>query len=83
MQLITEFPKVTNRTKTILHVVFMLHKNNIKSTLVLATVISEHDLIAVSCKTNIKKRYIPCGIRIQNYKNYDKTAFKSNTRKRC
>ncbi|XP_057296255.1 uncharacterized protein LOC130625211 [Hydractinia symbiolongicarpus] len=76
-QLIKQFTRETESSKTIIDVIFTSHQNNVKETIVLPLGISDHDLIGVNRKINVN-RYVPRRIKIGDYKNYNATRFKDD-----
>ncbi|XP_057292275.1 uncharacterized protein LOC130614833 [Hydractinia symbiolongicarpus] len=76
-QLIKQFTRETESSKTIIDVIFTSHQKNVKETIVLPLGISDHDLIGVNRKINVN-RYVPRRIKIRDYKNYKATRFKDD-----
>ena len=74
-QLIQEFTRVTDSSRTIIDVIFTSHQDCIKETVVIPMGISDHDVIGVNRKIN-NNHYVPRNITMRNYKNYNANHFK-------
>ena len=76
-QVIKDFTRETDTSKTIIDIIITSHKNNIADTIVHITGISDHCLIGINRKINCS-RYKPKIIRVRKYTSFNKEKFETD-----